>query len=79
LPEERDEERLLYAMGWETANLHLGSTDKIPAVGRDLAARRGRWLRDAAKAMAEATGKDWKLWRNSWAKRHKNGSRDRRT
>ena len=25
LPRERDEMRLLYAMGWETANIHLGS------------------------------------------------------
>ena len=25
LPAKRDEERLLYAMGWETANIHLGS------------------------------------------------------
>jgi hypothetical protein len=25
LPRERDETRLLHAMGWETANVHLGS------------------------------------------------------
>jgi hypothetical protein len=71
LPEEREEERLLYAMGWDTANLHLGSNDKIPALKKDLAARKGRWLRDAAKAMAEATKEDWKLWRKAWMKRQK--------
>jgi uncharacterized protein (DUF2252 family) len=69
LPRERDEERLLYAMGWDTANLHLGSTEQIAAVKKDLRGRRGRWLRDAAKAMAEATKQDWKVWRKAWTKR----------
>jgi Uncharacterized protein conserved in bacteria (DUF2252) len=75
LPEERDEERLLYAMGWDTANLHLGSAEKIPALKKDLGARSGRWLRDAAKVMAEATENDWELWRKAWMKRH--GKRER--
>jgi uncharacterized protein (DUF2252 family) len=70
LPAERDEERLLYAMGWDTANLHLGSADKITALKKDLSALRGRWLRDAAKAMAEATKDDWNMWRKGWIKRH---------
>jgi len=72
LPRERDEERLLYAMGWDTANLHLGSTEQIAAVKKDLRGRRGRWLRDAAKAMAEATKQDWKVWRKAWTKRRGN-------
>jgi len=72
LPRERDEERLLYAMGWDTANLHLGSTEQIAAVKKDLSGRRGRWLRDAAKAMAEATKQDWKVWRKAWTKRRGN-------
>jgi uncharacterized protein (DUF2252 family) len=70
LPEERDEERLLYAMGWDTANLHLGSADKIASVKKDLGERKGRWLRDAAKTMSEATKEDWELWRRAWTKRH---------
>ncbi len=70
LPEEHDEERLLYAMGWETANIHLGSLDKIKALQKDLRERRGRWLHKAAKAMAEATRRDWKQWRKSWFKKH---------
>jgi uncharacterized protein (DUF2252 family) len=73
LPEERDEERLLYAMGWDTANLHLGSAEKIAALKKDLSGRRARWLRDAAKAMAEATKQDWEIWRKAWTRRH--GSR----
>jgi len=63
LPRERDEEKLLYYMGWETANIHLGSPRAIPAVRRDLGNRKERWLHDAVKAMLEATLEDWKMWR----------------
>lgn len=66
LPAERDEERLAYDMGWETANIHLGSQKAIPAVKRDLARRKGRWLHKAAKAMLEVTLDDWNLCRRKW-------------
>jgi hypothetical protein len=70
MPTDRDEERLLYAMGWETANIHLGSRQKTAAVKRDLNTRKGRWLHRAAKAMAAATRDDWKQWRKAWTTRH---------
>jgi len=66
LPEGRDEARLLYCMGWETANMHFASGRVIPQVKRDLAARRGRWLHKAAKAMLKATMADWEDWRAGW-------------
>ncbi len=47
--------RLLYDMGWETANMHFGSPKAIPSVKRDLASRRGKWLHKASKAMFKAT------------------------
>jgi len=62
LPKKRDEEKLLYSMGWETANIHFGSPRAMPAVRRDLAKRKGRWLHKAAKSMLEATLSDWRLW-----------------
>jgi hypothetical protein len=68
LTAERDEARLLYSMGWETANMHLGSPQAIPEVKRDLAKRKGRWLHKAAKAMCKATLKDWEDWRKGWKK-----------
>ena len=68
LPEERDEERMLYHMGWETANIHLGSPKAIAAVKKDLARRKGRWLHTAAKAMQEATLNDWRVWRRNWTR-----------
>jgi hypothetical protein len=62
LPRKRDEGKLLYAMGFETANVHLGSPKAITAIQRDLARRKATWLRGAAKAMTRATFTDWKNW-----------------
>jgi hypothetical protein len=69
LPAERDESRLLYDMGWETANMHFGSPKAIAKVKRDLGSRRGRWLHKAAKAMFKVTLEDWEEWRKDWKKR----------
>jgi hypothetical protein len=65
LPGKRDEYRLLQTMGWETANVHLGSRSRIPAVLRDLQRRGKGWLRRASEAMMQATLEDWKDWRKS--------------
>ncbi len=66
LPTERDESRLLYDMGWETANMHFGSPNAIAKVKRDLSSRRGRWLHKTTKTMYKATMKDWEEWRRGW-------------
>jgi hypothetical protein len=63
LPKERDEARLLHAMGTETANVHLATPQQRTAVLHDLGQRRSRWLRDAAKAFAKAVECDWKDYR----------------
>jgi Uncharacterized protein conserved in bacteria (DUF2252) len=62
LPKKRDEGRLLYAMGWETANVHLGSRGMRQVILRDLAKRKAKWLRMASKAMTSVTISDWKGW-----------------
>lgn len=62
LPDQRDEGRLLYDMGWETANIHLAS-GKPGALRRHLAGRRGGWLEQAADRMADLVVQDWKAWR----------------
>ncbi len=62
LPEEREESRLLRAMGWETANVHLGSRSAHGLL-LDLAAREGDWLHEAAKAMLAVVEEDWESWR----------------
>jgi len=60
LPRSRDEPRLLRAMGWETANVHLGGP-RAPIL-RDLRSRRSRWLERAAANMVDATLADWRAW-----------------
>jgi Uncharacterized protein conserved in bacteria (DUF2252) len=64
LPEQRDEDHLLHAMGRETANLHLGTREQLRPILRDLGRRKDTWLIKAARAMAEATRADWKHWRS---------------
>ena len=66
LPKERDEVRLLYAMGFETANAHLGSR-KVRAIQNDLARRGVGWLLHAAEEMAKAITQDWDEWRKQAA------------
>jgi hypothetical protein len=58
LPQRRGEARLLRAMGWETANLHLASRNR--GVERDLRERPKRWLARAADDMADATIDDFR-------------------
>lgn len=64
-PDKRNEKRLMYSMGWETANVHLGSPDNTAAILQDLDNRDPSWLPRAAKNMMKVTRKDWKEWRKS--------------
>jgi hypothetical protein len=68
LPQERDEARLLYDMGWETANMHFGSPQAIAKAKGDLHARRAKWLHKASKSMLKVTLEDWEDWRRGWKK-----------
>ena len=63
LPRKRDEKKLLHAMGYETANVHLGSKKATRAVRRDLNKRPDEWLHAAAKSMVKATLTDWEDWK----------------
>ena len=63
LPGTRDEQKLLRAMGWETANVHGYNSARRSAIARDLSSRQSGWLLAAAAAMADATVEDWRLWK----------------
>jgi hypothetical protein len=65
LPSSLDEERLLRAMGWETANLHLGTPPAKEVVLADLDRRPRDWLLDASKRGERATRRDWSAWRRA--------------
>jgi len=62
LPKVKDELKLLHAMGWETANIHLGNRNAAKQVLKDLRKRPARWLFKAATLMAKAIVVDWKEW-----------------
>jgi len=64
LPKGHDEKVLLHAMGFETANVHLGSK-KAGAISADLDKRPGDWLVKAALEMVEAVTEDWENWRKA--------------
>jgi hypothetical protein len=67
LPAKHDAVRLLHAMGFETANVHLGSV-KARVILADLAKRPQGWLHEAALAMVRSVREDWNEWRKRSAK-----------
>jgi hypothetical protein len=64
LPRAVDEESLLYYMGWETANIHLGTLSGKRILA-DLKKHKGPWLARAARAMVKATTADWQEWKKA--------------
>jgi hypothetical protein len=69
LPRNRDEARLLWMMGWETANIHLGTPAQRKRIIADLRRRKGGWLEKAAARMAQAVERDWRRWRKGLKRR----------
>jgi hypothetical protein len=64
---QENQDRLLHAMAWETANVHLGTARAPARIIADLNSRSGKWLRTAVKQMAAATIAEWKEWKKSQA------------
>jgi hypothetical protein len=62
LPKEHDVLRLLNAMGWETANIHLGSS-RATTLRADLRKRPRGWLLSTARAMEKAVKADFETYR----------------
>ena len=63
LPKQKDEISLLRVMGWETANIHLGTKDARKRILRDLRRRPAKWLHQSTANMTQAMLEDWKSWR----------------
>jgi hypothetical protein len=55
--------RLLHAMGWETANIHLGTKSARRLILRDLGKRKQKWLHAATSDMLKAVRSDWEAWK----------------
>jgi uncharacterized protein (DUF2252 family) len=62
-PERWDEEALLLAMGWETANIHLASRNST-AILKSLGKIRAAAIDQSATDMIKVLHKDWKRWRS---------------
>jgi Uncharacterized protein conserved in bacteria (DUF2252) len=60
---ERDEVRMMRAMGWETANIHLGTRTMVKNVLDDLKERNKDWLVKYADRMVGTTLQDWEMWK----------------
>ena len=65
LPKEKDETRLLEAMGRETANIHLGS-ETSRQISRHLDKLPSKWVHNAARTMVKATMGDWEDWKTDY-------------
>ena len=62
-PDDLADPAMLGAMGYELANVHLGSADVSKAIRSDLDHRGNRWLLRSAETAAEFVGADFKEWR----------------
>ena len=67
MPGWSDEQRLVWTMGYELANVHLGTRGASARIGTDLRRHKSKWLRQSAETMAEATLADWKEWKTKAA------------
>lgn len=63
LKAQGEEMRLLRAMGYETANIHLGTKSQRTATLNHLRKQKGEWLHEATLQMGEAVREDWKEWK----------------
>jgi imidazoleglycerol phosphate dehydratase HisB len=50
-------------MGWETANVHLGTLSERKSILRHLKTQKGKWLHHAAEVMLQAVRSDWSVWK----------------
>ncbi len=70
LPAVRDEQQLMDSMGYEVANIHLGTPGAKGKIERDMKKRGADWLHAAAEKMLRQSAADW----GDWRKRGKSGT-----
>ena len=59
----KDQDRLLHAMAWEAANIHLGTVGAAKRLTDDLKKRPSKVWRSAVKDMVKKTMEDWHDWK----------------
>ena len=60
---QTSEMRLLHAMGWETANIHLGTGTARKAILAHMRKQKAKWLHGATEQMLQTVRDDWKAWK----------------
>ena len=63
LKAQGEEMRLLRAMGFETANVHLGTRTARKPILAHIKKQKGKWLHHATEQMLNAVRADWKTWK----------------
>ena len=63
LPKQREESKLLRAMGFELANVHLGTKGAQKKIQADLKKRPKTWLHKTATELKQATLVDYEQWK----------------
>jgi hypothetical protein len=64
---DKAEMGLFYAMGEETANIHLASPKSAQSIVADLDKRHGDWLVQPVGAMLDALNADFREWRDAYS------------
>jgi Uncharacterized protein conserved in bacteria len=65
----KNQDRLLHAMAWEAANVHLGTAGAAKRVAADLRKRPAKMWRSAVKEMATQILDDWRDWKRAYKNR----------
>jgi len=55
--------RLLQAMGWESANIHLGTRAARKSTLKHIDKQKAKWLHAATEKMLAAIREDWRTWK----------------
>lgn len=63
LQAQGEELHLLRAMGWETANIHLGTRTARKAIVSHIQKQKKKWLHQATEAMLTSVREDWQVWK----------------
>jgi hypothetical protein len=63
LKAQGEELRLLSAMGFETANIHLGTQTTRKPILDHMKKQKGKWLHQATEQMLNTVRADWKTWK----------------
>ena len=67
ISDEDDQDVFLHAMGFDQANLHLGTPDSRKSIYREFELLDGKWLLHAAETMLEQVNRDWNDWKQYWS------------